>query len=121
SEGVSESLTVELATTPAERARGLMFRQVMAEDHGMLFLFPQVQGEGHGFWMRNTYIPLTIAYLDEDGTVLVLMDGTPLDETILRPNVPYYAVLEVNQGWFQRHNLAVGSVVELPDDLPEPQ
>ncbi|MEX0784006.1 MAG: DUF192 domain-containing protein [Dehalococcoidia bacterium] len=116
-----ELVTVELATTPAERQRGLMGREEMDEDRGMLFLFPEVQGEGHGFWMRNTLIPLTIAYLDADGTVLRLMDGTPLDETILRPEIPYYAVLEVNQGWFQRHGLGVGSVVELPADAPEPQ
>lgn len=120
-DGVAEKLTVELATTPTERQQGLMFRQEMDEDRGMLFLFPAVQGEGHGFWMRNTYIPLTIAYLDQDGTVLKLMDGTPLDETLLRPEVPYYAVLEVNQGWFERHGLGEGSVVALPDDVPKPQ
>jgi uncharacterized protein len=118
---IEEVLTVELATTPAERQEGLMFREEMDEDRGMLFLFPAVQGEGHGFWMRNTYIPLTIAYLDADGTVLKLMDGTPLDETLLRPEVPYHAVLEVNQGWFERHNLGVGSVVDLPEDAPTPQ
>lgn len=118
---IEEELTVELATTPSERQQGLMFRQQMDEDRGMLFLFPEVQGEGHGFWMRNTYIPLTIAYLDADGTVLKLIDGKPLDETILRPQVPYYAVLEVNQGWFERHGLGVGSVVHLPGDAPEPR
>ena len=118
---VTEELTVELATTAPERQQGLMHREEMDEERGMLFLFPEVQGEGRGFWMRNTLIPLTIAYLDADGTVLKLMDGTPLDETILRPELPYYAVLEVNQGWFERHDLGVGSVVEIPDDAPEPQ
>ncbi len=117
---VTEELTVELATSPAERQKGLMDRMEMDEDRGMLFLFPGAQGKGHGFWMRNTYIPLTIAYLDQDGTVLALMDGTPLDETVLRPGVAYYAVLEVNQGWFERRGLGVGSVVDLPDDAPAP-
>ena len=120
-DGAEEQLKVELATTPTERQQGLMFRQQMDEDQGMLFLFPAVQGVGHGFWMRNTYIPLTIAYLDQDGTVLRLMDGEPLNETLLRPEVPYYAVLEVNQGWFERHGMGEGSVVELPDDAPAPQ
>lgn len=119
--GATETLIVELATTPEERQLGLMNRQFMAEDRGMLFLFPEIQGEGRGFWMRNTYIPLTIAYLDSSGRVLALMDGTPLDETILRPGVPYSAVLEVNQDWFQRHGLGVGSIVKLPADAPPPQ
>ena len=119
--GSTETLIVELATTPQERQFGLMERQSMAENRGMLFLFPEIQGEGRGFWMKNTYIPLTIAYLDSAGKVLALMDGTPLDETLLRPGVPYTAVLEVNQGWFQRHSLGVGSVVALPADAPTPQ
>lgn len=119
--GASETLIVELATTGEERQLGLMNRQSMAEDRGMLFLFPEIQGESHGFWMRNTYIPLTIAYLDAQGKVLALRDGTPLDETILRPGLPYRAVLEVNVGWFQRHGLGVGSVVELPRDAPAPR
>lgn len=119
--GYTETLIVELATTPEERQVGLMERQSMAENRGMLFLFPEVQGDGHGFWMKNTLIPLTIAYLDSAGKVLALMDGTPLDETLLRPGVPYAAVLEVNQGWFQRHGLGMGSVVSLPSDAPTPR
>jgi uncharacterized membrane protein (UPF0127 family) len=71
--------------------------------------------------MKNTYIPLTIAYLGEDGRVLALRDGKPLDETILYPGTPFYAVLEVNHGWFQRHGMDVGAVVELPKDAPAPQ
>ena len=98
-----------------------MFRSSMPEDHGMLFLFPRQQGEGAGFWMHNTYIPLTIAYLDVDGRVVAMKDGQPLDDTILRPGVPYSAVLEVNQGWFERHGMGIGSIVELPTDAPTPQ
>ncbi|MGH7754212.1 MAG: DUF192 domain-containing protein [Gemmatimonadales bacterium] len=116
-----ERLTVELATTPLERQQGLMFRQVMDEDRGMLFLFPREQPATGGFWMHNTYIPLTIAYLDADGKVLVLKDGKPLDDTLLRPELAYHAVLEVNQGWFQRHGMGAGSFVDLPDDTPTPR
>lgn len=116
----SETLTVELATTDQERQQGLMYRQQMEEDRGMLFLFPGERQSG-GFWMKNTYIPLTIAYLAEDGRVLALRDGKPLDETILYPGTPYSAVLEVNQGWFDRHGMGLGAVVELPTDGPAPQ
>ena len=120
-QGVSEELTVEIASTPEQRAKGLMHRQEMPEDAGMLFLFPQ-QGT-IGFWMRNTYIPLSIAYLAADGTVLEIRDGKPLDETILTPAQPYDMVLEVNQSWFERHGLGVGSrvIIEQRDDLPKPE
>ncbi|MCC7365386.1 MAG: DUF192 domain-containing protein [Dehalococcoidia bacterium] len=114
--GRSETLTVELAITTDQRQKGLMFREAMPEDAGMLFLFPR-QSSG-GFWMRNTYLPLSIAYLAADGTVLEIRSGTPLDETILTPAQPYYMVLEVNQGWFERHGLGVGSKVVVPPGLP---
>lgn len=117
--GTSAQLTVELATTEVQREQGLMYRQEMADDRGMLFLFTS-DGQT-GFWMKNTYIPLTIAYLDAGGRVLELRDGRPLDETILTPARPYRLVLEVNQGWFQRHGLGVGAVVHLPPDLPPAQ
>lgn len=117
--GASEKLTVEVAATPAQRQKGLMLRQSMPEDAGMLFLFP---GENStGFWMRNTYIPLSIAYLAEDGTVMEIRDGKPLDETILTPQRPYRYVLEVNQGWFERTGLGVGAKVRIPPGLPAAQ
>ncbi|HEY5477793.1 MAG TPA: DUF192 domain-containing protein [Tepidiformaceae bacterium] len=112
----STTLTVELATTLREREQGLMFRQSLSDSQGMLFLFP-ADGAG-GFWMANTYVPLTIAYLAADGTVLEMRDGKPLDQTILTPRQPYRDVLEVSQGWFDRHGLGVGSQVILPADLP---
>jgi uncharacterized membrane protein (UPF0127 family) len=64
--------------------------------------------------MRNTYIPLDIAYLAADGTVLEIVHGVPLDETILTPQQPYRYVLEVNGGWFERHGLGVGAKVSIP-------
>jgi uncharacterized membrane protein (UPF0127 family) len=110
-------LTVELATTSGQRQQGLMLRQSLPEQQGMLFLFPKQ--ETIGFWMKNTYIPLTIAYLAEDGTVLELREAKPLDETILTPKQPYRWVLEVNQGWFDRNGLGPGARVTLPNDLPQ--
>ena len=111
-----ETLVLELALTPAQRQQGLMHRQLMPEDAGMLFRFERQ--ETGGFWMEQTFIPLTIAYLDEDGTVLELRDGKPLDRTILTPAQPYRNTLEVNQGWFERHQLGVGAKLTLPPDLP---
>jgi uncharacterized membrane protein (UPF0127 family) len=115
-ESTTEVLTVELATTPAQRAQGLMYRQAMAEDAGMLFIFPN-DSRG-GFWMKNTYIPLTIAYIAADGEILELKDGKPLDLTPLTPASAYRYVLEVNQGWFERHGLGAGDRLVIPEDLP---
>lgn len=115
----SEKLIVELATTPADRSQGLMLRQSMPEDAGMLFLFP-ANGEV-GFWMKDTYIPLTIAYLADDGTILETRDGKPLDTKVLTPGGPYRHVLEVNLGWFTRHGFTIGSKVEIPADAPAPK
>jgi uncharacterized membrane protein (UPF0127 family) len=65
--------------------------------------------------MKNTYVPLDIAYLSPEGVVQEIAQGEPLNETILTPAQPYRHVLEVNQGWFERHGLGVGSVVSIPE------
>ena len=110
------TLTAELAATPAERQRGLMFRQSLGEDDAMLFVYP-VEARG-AFWMKDTPIPLTIAFLAADGRVLELIDGRPFDETRLQPDAPYRHALEVNAGWFARRGMGEGARVVLPPDLP---
>jgi len=107
--GVSEKIYVELATTQAEWENGLMNRTSMPEDHGMLFVFPD--DVSFAFHMKNTKIPLTIAFLDASGKILELKDGIPNDLTPITPKAPYRRALEVNQGWFQRHNLGEGAKV----------
>jgi uncharacterized membrane protein (UPF0127 family) len=116
----TEDLIVELATTPTQWAQGLMNRPTMAENRGMIFLFP-VERSG-GFWMQNTLIPLDIAYLSAEGEVLSIAHGKPLDTTILDPGLVYRHVLEVNGGWFERHGLGVGSKVSIPvEHVPRDQ
>jgi len=115
--GATATVTVEFASTPQERQQGLMFREELHPDAGMLFLFPN--NTGGGFWMKNTYVPLDIAYISADGTVVDIKQGKPRDETVLVPSSQYRYVLEVNQGWFQRHGLGIGAKVTLPPDLPE--
>ena len=114
--GESAKVTVELATKPDQRQQGLMFRQEMDEDAGMLFIFPE--DNATGFWMKNTYIPLDIAYISAEGRVLEIKAAKPLDETLLAPAGPYRYTLEVNAGWFLRHNLGPGATIHLPPDLP---
>ncbi len=114
--GVTATVSVEIAATFTQRQVGLMNRQSLAEDAGMLFLFPNdIQ---YGFWMKNTYVPLDIAYIDSSGTVVQIFAAQPLDERVLVPSSKYRYVLEVNQGWFTRHSLGVGAKVTLPPNLP---
>ena len=110
--GQRAELTVELARTSAERSRGLMFREEMAEDRGMLFVFG---GETRtGFWMKDTKVPLSIAFIASDGMILETQDMEPLSEALHRPAPAYSYALEVNQGWFERHGLGAGDRVEIP-------
>lgn len=88
--------SIEIADDPLERARGLMFREEMARDHGMLFDFGR-EGE-RSFWMRNTPLPLDIIYIAQDGTVVSIVRGEPFDETPLPSDGPARFVFEVNAG-----------------------
>ena len=112
--GKRAELTVELAVTPAERSRGLMFRESLAEERGMLFV---PGGETRtGFWMKDTKIPLSIAFIASDGMILETQDMEPLSEELHTPARAYRYALEVNQGWFERHGLGAGDRVEIPAD-----
>lgn len=113
------SVAVEIAATEPQREVGLMNRKSMDEDRGMLFTFPN--DVNVGFWMKNTLIPLDIAYIDASGKVLEVHAAKPLDETVLYPKTPFRYALEVNQGWFERHGLGVGATVTLPANLPPSQ
>ncbi len=104
--------TVELATTSAARGRGLMGREELAEDRGMLFVFP-ADTEAR-FWMKDTSIPLSIAFIGADGTILDVQEMEPLSTVLHRPPSSYRYALEVNQGWFGRHGLGTGDRLELP-------
>ena len=119
-DGHEATLTVEVVHRPRERQQGLMFRRSLAEDRGMLFLY--ASDRDGGFWMKDTYIPLTIAYIDAEWRVLELRSGRPLDETVLTPGQPYRYVLEVNEGWFDRNRLNNGARLIVPEDqLPRPE
>jgi len=102
-------LKVEIASTPEAWQRGLMFRESLPEDQGMLFLFPQATGSP--FWMKNTRIPLSIAFADQNGKILRMLDMEPCKADpcpSYYPGVAYRQALEVNRGWFQRHGVKEG-------------
>jgi len=111
----NSQLTVEVAATPGERARGLMYRDSLDDDTGMLFVF-EYPGRW-GFWMKNTLIPLSIAFLDHEGNVVNIEDMQPHDTTVTMPKGEILYALEVNLGWFARHGIRPGSRIALPEQV----
>ncbi len=113
SDGRPADLGVEVADTPEERQRGLMFRESLPPDQGMLFDFG---GETQaGFWMKDPKVPLSIAFISAAGVVLDIQDMAPLTTNLHYPPQGTYAfAVEANQGWFASHGVAAGSRAELP-------
>ena len=107
-------LSVELARTQEQRAQGLMFRERVAADAGMLFLYER-DGE-IGMWMRNTLIPLDMLFLARDGRIINIVERTvPLSTTAISSAGPARAVLEVNGGTVQRLGIQPGDRVRFPE------
>ncbi|MEW9053612.1 MAG: DUF192 domain-containing protein [Neobacillus sp.] len=105
-------LTVQVADTPEKRDKGLMFIEKLSENEGMLFVF---SGKTYGgFWMKNTLIPLSIAFLDSDGKILKILDMQPCKEgycPTYDPELFYDYALEVNLGWFKKNQIKEGDNV----------
>jgi uncharacterized membrane protein (UPF0127 family) len=105
---------VEVAETPAARERGLMGRESLAPDAGMIFVFPKTIAGA--FWMKNTLIPLSIAFYDESGLIVRILDMEPCRQDPCRlynPRVPYRGALEVNRGAFADWGVAEGDRLRL--------
>jgi uncharacterized membrane protein (UPF0127 family) len=106
----TQELTAEVAHGPIEVTTGMMFRTNMAPNEAMIFLLAVRQQAA--FYMRNTFIPLSCAYMDDEGIILELHDMKPLDETpILSRSANVRFVLEVNRGWFEKNHIGPGSLV----------
>lgn len=109
-EGVPHLFHVETALTPQEQSMGLMYRQEMADDAGMLFVFPEARERS--FWMRNTMIPLDILYVRGDGTIHKIRENAvPLDETSIPSDGPVSRALEINGGVAARLGIRAGDKV----------
>lgn len=103
---------IEIADDDAEREAGLMFRQSMPDDHGMLFVFPQT--ESVGFWMKNTPMPLDLLFIGQDGRVKAIRRGEPQSEAVIAPDEPVRFVLELKAGTAGRQNIKEGDLVKHP-------
>jgi len=110
----SVTLRVEVASTDAQRAQGLMNRRRLAPDAGMVFLFPQPTRTQ--FWMKDTLIPLSIAFYDRRGRILRILAMAPCRAAacpVYDAGVAFRGALEVNRGAFRRWGVRAGSVVKL--------
>lgn len=107
------SIIVQVADTQRKREKGLMFVEKLPENEGMLFVFSKKTYGG--FWMRNTFIPLSIAFLDSDGKILKILDMEPCKDDkclIYNPELSYYYAIEVNLGWFRKNQIKEGDFVK---------
>lgn len=100
----------EVARTPKKRAQGLMHRKSLGANRGMLFVFPETATQS--MWMVNTFIPLSVAFIDRQGVILNIADMAPQTKDVhsSRGNAKY--ALEMNSGWFARHGIIAGAKVE---------
>jgi uncharacterized membrane protein (UPF0127 family) len=105
-DGTVSSLNIEVANTVAARDKGLMGRKDLAADSGMLFDFKT--DVTIPFWMKDTTIPLSIAFVDSSGKVLAIKDMKPGDITYVTPPGKYRYAVEVNKGWFSEHGIKPG-------------
>jgi uncharacterized membrane protein (UPF0127 family) len=106
-----KKISAEVADEDRERATGLMFRESLGENSGMLFVMPQPGPAG--FWMKNTKVPLTIAYLDTRGVIMELHDLEPHNESPVPSRFRTIAyALEMSRGWFTKNNIWPGERIE---------
>ena len=110
-------IEAEVARSPGERAIGLMHRKEMPQNHGMLFVFEQPATQC--FWMKNTLLPLSIAFLADDGTVVNMADMKPRSLDSHCSKAPVRLALEMNEGWFARRGIREGSRISGPGFAPQ--
>jgi uncharacterized membrane protein (UPF0127 family) len=106
------SFSIEVADEPAERAAGLMYRETMADNHGMLFVFERTQNAT--FWMKDTPMPLDLVFVGQDGLVKVIRQGEPRSEAVISPGEPVRFVLELKAGTAARDGIEDGDLLRHP-------
>jgi uncharacterized membrane protein (UPF0127 family) len=106
------NISAEVAQAPDERQIGLMYRRTMPANDGMLFVFEDAQL--HCFWMKNTLLPLSIAFLADDGRIVNIEDMAPNTEASHCPKQKIRYALEMNQGWFAKRGFKAGMKLDGP-------
>lgn len=111
-----QKIVAEVATSPEQRANGLMHRFSLRPDHGMVFVFDRP--EPQAFWMKNTFIPLSIAFIGADGRIVNIEDMAPQDERLHWSKGAALHALEMRKGWFAERGIRPGDIVV---GLPPPK
>jgi uncharacterized membrane protein (UPF0127 family) len=114
-----QKLTAEVAASNPERQQGLMHRRMMPENRGMLFVF--TEEAQHAMWMRNTYIPLSVAFIDSKGIITNIEDMKPHTEVAHPATRPVRYALEMNLGWFAQRGIKAGVKIEGLEKAPAPR
>ena len=112
-------IRAEVANTFESRARGLMFREMLGQNQGMLFVFPQV--DRHCMWMKNTPLPLSVAFLDEAGGIVSISEMQPHTEDSHCAARPARFALEMSKGWFASKGLRPGTKLQGLDKASPPR
>jgi len=107
-----KKIKAEVARTEDEKSRGLMFRERLEPDEGMLFIYERE--EFLSFWMKNTPLPLSIAFLDRKGRIVDLQDMEPFNLRTHTSARPAKYALEMNRNWFQKNGVKIGDVIRMP-------
>lgn len=111
-----DTVLAEVASTPEERAEGLMYRDDVPDGTGMLFVF--TDNRPRAFWMANTYVPLDIAYMDPSYRIVDIIAMEPLVTDSYPSDAPAMFALEVRQGWFAERGIGVGSQAQIVFGIP---
>lgn len=114
-----QAIQAEVAATDETRQRGLMFREKLAKNAGMLFVFGELAY--HAMWMRNTPLPLAVAFMDPSGKIVSIHEMEPFTETTHQAAGPARYALEMNRGWFAANRVKVGDAILGLDKAPKPQ
>jgi uncharacterized protein len=114
-----QTIKAEIVANDATRQKGLMFRTQMGKNDGMLFVFPELGY--HAMWMRNTLIPLSVAYMDDSGKILSIHEMQPQSDTTHQSAGPARYALEMNANWFSTHKVAAGDVIKGIEKAPKPE
>lgn len=123
--GRTIEMPVEIAERPEQRSYGLMDRDELPENSGMVFLYDAIQHRDSGFWMYRTRIPLDIAFFDGAGKILAVRQMMPCPSTDAAQcpgyaaGVDYFGAIEANRGWFARNGIGVGDRITLPGRIGE--
>jgi uncharacterized membrane protein (UPF0127 family) len=110
------ALVAEVASTDSQRGTGLMHRRMLPENRGMLFVFPDIAL--HGMWMMNTFLPLSVAFIDREGTIINIADMEPHTTNTHSAVRPAKYALEMNQGWFRKRGIKAGDKLQGLEKAP---